>query len=44
MARLRAELGPLKAPKTLIWLENWPTLASGKSDLKALEARLTWPV
>jgi long-chain acyl-CoA synthetase len=44
LARLRAELGPLKAPKALIWQEDWPVLASGKTDLRALEARLTWPV
>ncbi len=44
MARLRAELGPLKAPKALIWLQDWPTLPSGKTDLRALEAGLSWPV
>jgi long-chain acyl-CoA synthetase len=43
MARLRAELGPLKAPKALIWLEDWPLLPSGKTDIKALEAHLPWP-
>lgn len=43
MARLRAELGPLKAPKVLIWLEDWPLLASGKTDLLALEAQARWP-
>lgn len=42
-ARLRAELGPLKAPKALIWLQDWPTLPSGKTDLRALEASLNWP-
>ena len=44
MARLRTELGPLKAPKALIWQEDWPVLPSGKTDLKALGARLAWPV
>lgn len=44
MARLRAELGPLKAPKALIWLQDWPTLPSGKTDLVSLQAKLTWPV
>ena len=44
MARLRAELGPLKAPKALIWQEVWPTLPSGKTDLRALRAGLIWPV
>jgi long-chain acyl-CoA synthetase len=43
LARLRQQLGPLKAPKAMIWLENWPTLSSGKTDLKALEAHLPWP-
>ncbi|WP_374642262.1 AMP-binding protein [Tabrizicola sp.] len=43
MARLRAELGPLKAPKALIWQADWPVLPSGKTDLKALGARLAWP-
>jgi long-chain acyl-CoA synthetase len=41
---LRAQLGPLKAPKALIWLDDWPVLGSGKTDLRALEAKLTWPV
>ncbi len=44
LAALRAELGPLKAPRVLFWQENWPVLASGKTDLQALEARLAWPV
>ena len=43
LATLRAKLGPLKAPKSLIWRDDWPMLASGKTDLKALEASLTWP-
>jgi long-chain acyl-CoA synthetase len=41
-AGLRRNLGPLRAPKSLIWLEDWPLLPSGKTDLKALEARLPW--
>lgn len=41
---LRKGLGPLKAPKALIWQADWPVLASGKTDLRALEAALTWPV
>ncbi|MCX7286294.1 MAG: AMP-binding protein [Rhodobacterales bacterium] len=44
LAALRERLGPLKAPKALIWIMDWPVLASGKSDLKALEAQVTWPV
>jgi long-chain acyl-CoA synthetase len=35
----RDELGAMVAPKALIWLEDWPELASGKTDLGALEAR-----
>ena len=36
LAGLRGQLGPLKAPKYLIWLQDWPILASGKTDLVAL--------
>lgn len=43
LAALRAQLGPLKSPKALIWLDDWPVLASGKTDLKALEPRARWP-
>lgn len=39
----RAALGPLKAPKSLIWLADWPMLPSGKTDQRALEARVRWP-
>ena len=39
---LRKTLGPLKSPKSLIWRDDWPMLASGKTDLAALEASL-WP-
>jgi long-chain acyl-CoA synthetase len=42
LAALRTELGPLKAPKSMIWRQDWPMLASGKTDLKALEAAI-WP-
>lgn len=42
LARLRRELGPLKAPRSLIWRDDWPMLASGKTDLRALEVSL-WP-
>jgi long-chain acyl-CoA synthetase len=41
-ATLRQRLGPLKSPKSLIWRADWPSLTSGKTDLKALEATL-WP-
>jgi long-chain acyl-CoA synthetase len=43
LAALRQSLGPTRAPKTVIWREDWPVLASGKTDLKALEAILPWP-
>jgi long-chain acyl-CoA synthetase len=43
LKNLRAELGSLKAPKAVIWQADWPTLPSGKTDLKALEAALSWP-
>lgn len=42
-AALLAELGPTIAPKSLIWITDWPTLPSGKTDLAQLAARgLTW--
>ncbi len=44
LAALRTELGTLKAPKALIWLQDWPLLPSGKTDLRALEAFAKWPV
>lgn len=44
MGSLRARLGTLRAPKSLIWLQDWPVLPSGKTDLRALEAQLAWPV
>ncbi|MGL4236828.1 AMP-binding protein [Tabrizicola sp.] len=43
MTALRAEFGPLKAPKALIWKKDWPVLPSGKTDLKALERQAKWP-
>lgn len=42
LSALRAELGPTRAPRAVIWREDWPVLASGKTDLRALEAEL-WP-
>ncbi|MBL9052227.1 MAG: hypothetical protein JNN02_00735 [Tabrizicola sp.] len=44
LAGLRARLGPLKAPKALFWQADWPLLASGKTNLRALEARVRWPM
>ncbi|MBL4928734.1 AMP-binding protein [Fuscibacter oryzae] len=38
----RAELGPLKAPKILIWRQDWPELSSGKTDLAAIARGLSW--
>lgn len=43
LAATRQALGSLKAPKRLIWVADWPLLPSGKTDLRALEARLAWP-
>ena len=36
LAAVRGRLGVLKAPKRLIWREDWPVLVSGKTDLVAL--------
>lgn len=33
---LRVRLGPLKAPRRLVWQGEWPLLPSGKTDLAAL--------
>ena len=30
LAALRTQVGPLKAPKALIWQEDWPVLPSGR--------------
>ena len=38
LAALRAHLGALKAPKVLIWRQDWPEMPSGKTDLRALAA------
>lgn len=37
LPRLRREFGPLAAPRRLIAVSDWPELASGKTDLPALE-------
>lgn len=39
LLRARAVFGVLKAPRRLIWCSEWPMLASGKTDLRALQ---TW--
>jgi long-chain acyl-CoA synthetase len=38
LASLRAQLGPLKAPKAVIWRDEWPQLLGGKTDLAALQS------
>lgn len=43
LAAVRERLGPLKSPKALIWQTDWPVLPSGKTDLRALKARIPWP-
>ena len=37
---LRRHLGALKAPKVLIWRQDWPVMPSGKTDLRALAAQV----
>lgn len=41
LSATRAQFGPLKSPRRIIWRDDWPTLASGKSDLAALVRDLT---
>lgn len=36
MAALRQRLGVLRAPKRVIWVQDWPELQSGKTDLQQL--------
>lgn len=38
----RAALGPLKAPKAVYRLADWPMLGSGKTDLEAVERAFGW--
>ncbi|MEO6300364.1 MAG: AMP-binding protein [Paracoccaceae bacterium] len=40
LAAARVKLGPLKAPKRLIWRGDWPVLTSGKTDLVTLAREL----
>ncbi len=40
LATCRVALGPLKSPKVLVWREDWPVTASGKTDLAAIERGL----
>lgn len=36
LAATRAYFGPLKTPRRIVWRDDWPTLASGKTDLASL--------
>ena len=38
----RARYGPLKSPRFVLWMPDWPQLPSGKTDLQAI-ARLVTP-
>lgn len=37
----RSKMGPLKSPKEVVFLDEWPVLNSGKSDIAALNALAT---
>jgi long-chain acyl-CoA synthetase len=44
LAALRAEFGPLKAPKSIQWRSTWRQLPSGKTDYGAFQAEVdAWP-
>jgi long-chain acyl-CoA synthetase len=36
----RGVLGALKAPKAVIWVQDWPVLASGKTDLRRIRVEV----
>ena len=40
LSKVRTALGPLKTPRAMIRVADWPLLPSGKTDLRALEALL----
>ena len=40
LAATRSHFGPLKTPRRIIWRDDWPTLASGKTDIAALARAL----
>ncbi len=42
LAACRAQFGALKAPRAAHFVADWPVLASGKTDLAALERVLAW--
>lgn len=37
LSATRAQFGAMKSPRRMIWRKDWPTLASGKTDLLALQ-------
>jgi long-chain acyl-CoA synthetase len=37
----RRHLGVLKAPRRIWWRDDWPELASGKTDMRAIEQALS---
>jgi long-chain acyl-CoA synthetase len=41
LAACRSQFGPIKSPKVLIWRQDWPRLASGKTDLVAIAGAMT---
>ena len=40
LAQARQLFGVLKAPRWVIWRQDWPKLVSGKTDLRALQAEV----
>ena len=40
LAQARRIFGPLKAPKFIIWRQDWPQLPSGKTDLRVLQVEV----
>ncbi|MDO8884127.1 class I adenylate-forming enzyme family protein [Pseudotabrizicola sp.] len=40
LAAARERLGPMLAPRGVIWRDDWPTLGSGKTDLAVLQAEV----
>jgi long-chain acyl-CoA synthetase len=42
LAAGRAAFGSLKAPRAVHWVEDWPMLPSGKTDLADLERGMGW--
>ncbi len=40
LTRARAVFGVLKAPRRLMWRQDWPMLPSGKNDFRALQSEV----